>query len=132
MSIPGYVVPTTTNPATKASAAVATSADVVAFPRDSRTAPRATDLSTPMASSVGDGSSPPEWHPEPVDAATSGVASRTAFPDTPGNDTLSVFGRPRSGSPWLHQSGHRSTEPIPEEFAEAALSVGLRREAVRG
>src|SRR5689334_23111193 len=71
-----------------ASAAVITSPLVVVRPRDRRTEPSASPGSTPMAVMMEEADSSPAWHAEPVDAATSGAAARSAVPLTPGKRTL--------------------------------------------
>ena len=48
---------------------------------------------TLMAARTGESSIRPEWHAEPVDAATPRSCPRMSAPILPTNDTLSVLGR---------------------------------------
>src|SRR5262245_13146406 len=77
----------------KLAAAVFTSSIVVLRPSDSRTVPSAFSGGMPSASNIAEGSSLSVWQAEPFEASTSGQAARSRRPETPGNRTLSVFGR---------------------------------------
>jgi len=76
------------------------SPSVVVRPRLNRMAPMPTSGVTPIAASTGESSTRPAWQAEPVDAATPSRRSRISAPTRPTNETLSVFGRRRSGWPF--------------------------------
>jgi hypothetical protein len=69
------------------------SSDVVALPKLKRIAPIPILSGTPIAARTGESSTRPEWHAEPVDAATSRSCPSMSAPILPTNDTLRVFGR---------------------------------------
>jgi hypothetical protein len=76
------------------SATASISSRVVPRPRLKRITPNPTSCVTPIVSSTGDGSVRPEWHAEPVEAATPSNRFNISVPMQLMKETLSVFGRP--------------------------------------
>src|SRR6266404_3260853 len=90
-----------------AAAARSISDSFVVRPSVNRTEPRAAVAGMPIANKTAEADSPPSWHAEPVDAATSGVAARRVSPETRGKRTLRVFGKRLSAFPLRARSGDR-------------------------
>lgn len=70
---------------------VSISSCVVVRPKLNLIAPMPLCGGTRIACRTGDSSTAPEWHAEPVDAATSFSACRISAPILPGKQTFSVF-----------------------------------------
>ena len=110
---------------TSARAPRSTTSGVVARPSVSRMDPRASTAGIPIANNTPEAVSPPSWHADPVDAAISGVALRSAVPDTRGKRTLSVLGRRCSMCPLSATPGIAASELRPEPIAQCAHPAAL-------
>jgi hypothetical protein len=69
------------------------SSDVVSVPKLKRMAPMPIRSGTLIAARTGESSIRPEWHAEPVDAATPLICTSMSAPILPTNETLWVLGK---------------------------------------
>ena len=89
----------------RAAAAASISSDVVGWPSESLTAPRARAWSWPIASKMPDGSVRPAWQAEPVDAATGGRAGQQLLAVVAWEADVQRVGQALLGWP-LSEAGH--------------------------
>jgi hypothetical protein len=106
----------------------------VHLPRLKRIAPIPILSGTCMAVRTGESSIWPEWHAEPVEAATSCNWPNMSAPILPTNETLRVLGKRRVGWPLSatpSPNGHRAGRPEPN-CQKSALGSGATARFVAG
>ena len=96
---------------------------VVPRPRDNRTAPSATSGVAPMPSRAAAGVSWPEWHADPVDAASPGAWPSTVRPTRRGKTPSACWADSPAGV--ADHARDRSPHLLPQVVAQTGQSDGF-------